>query len=120
MKSEGLLHTLIVGFLENIKPGIYVTDPIPKPKFVQDEYETTIFCPYCSYPGAHCHIEKTEFYDHLKSKSHLKQFIAHHYPTIDKQTFKKLYLVVNNLDKKKLEEYIGTHLDILHARVLLQ
>ena len=70
-----LLHVITINLLENLKPGIYVGDPIPKPKFFFVD-ETTVFCPYCSQPGHHDHhVKKKDLYDHFKSEDHLNQFV---------------------------------------------
>ena len=36
-KKAELLHMITVTLLENLKPGIYTEDPIPKPKFARRE-----------------------------------------------------------------------------------
>ena len=35
-KKSELLHIITVNLLEDLKPEIYTTDPIPKPKFSMD------------------------------------------------------------------------------------
>ena len=112
-KSE-LLHDITVNLLEDLKPGIYVTDPIPKPKFCKEG--DSVFCPYCSYPKNYVYAGKNKFYNHLKSERHLKQFTSHHFPIIDKQSFDKMYFILNNLDTTKLDEYIGIPLELLYLQ----
>ena len=84
-KKSELLHIITINLLEDLKPGIYTTDPIPKPKFSKEG--DMVFCPHCSYPKSHFYVGKMELYDHLKSESHLKQFTKHHFPILDKENF---------------------------------
>ena len=79
------LHQLAIQMIENEKPGIYTTDPIPKPKF--EKKDNFIFCPYCStshkstngkYIIEYCYVEQKEFCKHIVSKEHVKEFVKHH------------------------------------------
>ena len=90
-KKLDLLHVITVSMLENLKPGIYISDPIAKPKYCKEG--KPVFCPFCSYPKNHFYVKKDEFYDHLKSKGHLKQFVDHHCPNLKRTDFEKILIV---------------------------
>ena len=102
-KQSELLHIITVNLLEDLKPEIYTTDPIPKPKFSMEG--DTVFCPYCSYPKSHFYVRKKELYDHFKSGGHLKQFTKHHFPILGKQNFEKIQFILNNINSNNLEDY---------------
>ena len=117
LKKSELLHIITVNLLEDLKPGIYTTDPIPKPKFCKSFEGNAVFCPYCSYPKNYFYVNKNKFYEHLKGESHLRQFTNHHFPSIDKQSFDKVCFILNNLDTAKLDEYIGIPLEMLYLQL---
>ena len=63
-----------IGVLEKEVPGIYHTDPIPITKFEVD-LGMVFFCPYCSFPDDHFNVPLENFRDHLKTESHVKEFL---------------------------------------------
>ena len=101
--------------MEDLKPGIYTTGPIPKPKFSKEG--DMVFYPYCSYPKSHFYVGKKELYDHFKSEGHLKQFTKHHFPILSKQNFEIIQFILNNLDSDNLESYLGVSMEMLYLRL---
>ena len=114
-KKSELLHTITINFLEDLKPEIYTTDPIPKPKFSKEG--DMVFCPYCSYPKNHFYVGKKELYGHLKSESHLKRFTKHHLPILRQKEFEKIQFILNNLDSDDLESYLGVSMEMLYLKL---
>ena len=88
LKRANDLHQLAIQLLENAKPGIYTTDPIPKPKFEKRKEDGFVLCPYCStsrksknsnlFNIEYCYVDKKEICEHLASKEHVKEFVKHH------------------------------------------
>lgn len=114
-KKSELLYIITVNLLEDLKPGIYTTDPIPKPKSRKEK--DAVFCPHCSCPASHFYVEKKELYDHLKSINHLKQFTKHHFPIIDKKSFEKIHFILNKLDPNDLESYLSVSMRMLYLKL---
>ena len=83
------LHQLAIQLIENEKPGIYRSDPIPHPKF--EKKDDFVLCPYCStshksstynangkYNIKYYYVNQREFDEHIISKKHVKEFVKHH------------------------------------------
>ena len=67
-----------IEMLEKKVPGIYHSDPIPKPKFEIIREGSKIFCPYCSLPDDHFEVCLENFRNHLATKGHVKEFCKFH------------------------------------------
>ena len=83
------LHQLAIQLIENEKPGIYRSDPIPHPKFEKEN--DLVLCPYCStsrksssynengkYDIKYYYVSQKVFDKHIISKEHIKKFVKHH------------------------------------------
>ena len=78
------LHQLAIQLIENEKPGIYTTDPIPHPKF--EKNDNIVLCPYCSTSHKikngryieYYYVNQKEFAKHIVSKEHVREFVNHH------------------------------------------
>ena len=63
---------------------------------------------------------KKEFYDHLKSKGHLKQFIKHHFPILGQKDFERIHFILNDLDSNDLESYLGVSMEMLYLKLMVK
>ena len=97
------LHQLAIQLIENEKPGIYRSDPIPHPKF--EKKDGFVLCPYCStshkstngnkYNIEYCYVDQKEFDKHIVSKEHVKEFVKHHMMSKNDELINKMVYILN-------------------------